>query len=99
MSESKLLESSFIDQNFVEILSKSATSAMKTYKVSDRAGLYAWASSRDTLLGRIKTKRDGGSDESNNGITTDKIFNLIEGNSRLTCISISDPYAIKELIA
>ena len=100
MSESKLLESSFIDQNFVEILSKSATSAMKTYKVSDRAGLYAWASSRDTLLGRIKTKRDGNgsSDESNNGITTDKIFNIIEGNSRLTCISISDPYAIKELV-
>jgi hypothetical protein len=46
-------------------------------------------------LRRIKTKRDGSSDESNNGITTDKIFNLIEGNSRLTCISISDPTVIQ----
>jgi hypothetical protein len=100
MTESKLLESSFIDQNFVQILSKSAMDAMKTYKVSDKAGLHAWASSRDTLLGRIKPpKADGSSNgDDNNGITTDEIFKLIEGNSRLTCISISDPYTIKELV-
>jgi hypothetical protein len=72
--------------------------AMKTYKISDKAGLHAWASSRDTLFGRIKTKTDGSSDEPNDGITRDEIFNLIEGNSRLTCISISDPYTIKELV-
>jgi uncharacterized protein len=101
MTQSKLLESSFIDQNFVQILSKSALEAMKTYKVSDKAGLHAWASSRDTLLGRIKPPREDDSsneDGKNNGITTDEIFNLIEEKSRLTCISISDPYTIKELV-
>jgi uncharacterized protein len=101
MSESKLLESSFIDQNFVQILSKSALEAMKTYKVSDKTGLHAWASSRDTLLGRIKppkTDASSNGDDNNNGTTTDEIFNLIEGNSRLICLSISDPYTIKELV-
>ncbi|HET7284398.1 MAG TPA: hypothetical protein VFI70_06900 [Nitrososphaeraceae archaeon] len=39
MTESKLLESSFIDQNFVQILSKSSLEVMKTYKVSDKARL------------------------------------------------------------
>ncbi len=103
MTQSKLLESSYIDQNFVQILSKSALEAMKTYKVSDKAGLHAWASSRDTLLGRIKPPRTDGDnstkeDNDYNGITTDEIFNLIEGKSRLTCVSISDPYTIKELV-
>ena len=37
MTQSKLVESSFIDQNFVQILSKSALEAMKTFKVSDKA--------------------------------------------------------------
>jgi hypothetical protein len=36
--------------------------------------------------------------DDNNGIATDEIFNLIEGKCRLTCISISDPYTIKELV-
>ncbi|HJT49349.1 MAG TPA: ATP-binding protein [Nitrososphaeraceae archaeon] len=101
MTQSKLLESSFIDQNFVQILSNTALEAIKTYKVNQNAGLHAWASSRDTLLGRIKPPRTDNSsneDEDNNGITTDEIFNLIEGKSRLTCISISDPYTIKELV-
>ena len=59
------------------------------------------SSSRDTLLGRIKppkTDDSSNGDDNNNGITTDEIFNLIEGNSRLTCLSISDPYTIKELV-
>jgi hypothetical protein len=88
MTESKLLESSLIDQNFVQISNKSALDAMKTHKVSDKTGLHAWASSRDTLLGRIKVKGDGSSNEDDNGITTDEILHLIEGNSCLTCISI-----------
>jgi hypothetical protein len=62
MTQSKLPESSFIAQSFGQILSKSALEAMKTYKVSEKAGLHAWASSRDTL-GRIKPP--SGDDASN----------------------------------
>ena len=70
------------------------------HNLSDRAGLYAWVSSRDTLLGRVKqkAKEEFGDDNGNKGLTTDKIIEIIEGKSRLICISISDPFTIKELI-
>jgi len=100
MTQNNLNESSFIDEKFVQILSMSAIEAMKTFKVSDKAGLYAWASSRDTLRGRLQQKKNEG--ERNNsrndyGVTIDQIIEILEGNTRLTCISISDPYTIKNI--
>jgi len=100
MTQNNLNESSFIDENFVQILSISAIEAMKTFKVSDKAGLYAWASSRDTLRGRLQQKKKY--DKSNikndyDGVTIDQIIKILEGNTRLTCISISDPYTIKDI--
>jgi hypothetical protein len=100
MAQNKLNESSFIDENFVQILSTSAIEAMKTFKISDKAGLYAWASSRDTLRGRlIQRKNENGKDisKNNNGVTIDQIIEILEGNTRLTCLSISDPYTIKDI--
>jgi uncharacterized protein len=102
MSQNNLNESSFIDENFVQILSISAIEAMKTFKVSDKAGLYAWASSRDTLRGRLQQKKNDTTNKDNNinynsGVTIDQIIKILEGNTRLTCISISDPYTIKDI--
>jgi DNA helicase HerA-like ATPase len=102
MAQNNLNESSFIDENFVQILSISAIEAMKTFKVSDKAGLYAWASSRDTLRGRLQQKKNDITNKDNNinynsGITLDQIIKILEGNTRLTCISISDPYTIKDI--
>ena len=98
MSQNNLNESSFIDENFVQILSISAIEAMKTFKVSDKAGLYAWASSRDTLRGRLQQKNDKSNIKNDyDGVTIDQIIKILEGNTRLTCISISDPYTIKDI--
>jgi uncharacterized protein len=100
MTQNNLNESSFIDENFVQILSISAIEAMKTFKVSDKAGLYAWASSRDTLRGRLQQKKNYDKNNIKNdydGVTIDQIIKTLEGNTRLTCISISDPYTIKDI--
>ena len=100
MTQNNLNESSFIDENFVQILSISAIEAMKTFKVSDKAGLYAWASSRDTLRGRLQQKKNYYKSNIKNdydGVTIDQIIKILEGNTRLTCISISDPYTIKDI--
>jgi DNA helicase HerA-like ATPase len=70
------------------------SSGLETYKISEKAGLYAWAGSRDKLRDRIKLKRD----KNESGVTTEQIRDIIVENSRLTCISISDPYTIKELV-
>ncbi len=109
MVSNKLTESSFIDENFVTVLSVCATEAIKTFKVNDKSGLYAWAFSRGTLVSRLKKQgKDDDSDREekeniaatkpyDEGMTEDDILELLEGDTRLVCISISDPYTIKEL--
>lgn len=72
----------FIDENFVNILGEVAVNAMKTYKVNDKASLC------------MKNHSKGDEDE----LTTDKLMEIIEGDTRLICISISDPYTIKNLV-
>jgi hypothetical protein len=97
MSDHGLTEAQSIDETFVHILSQTATDAMQTYKISEKDGLYAWASSRDRLIDRIKLKKKDQKNDS--GLTTEKLRELIEGaETRLTCISISDSYTIKELV-
>ena len=66
---------------------------METYKVSEKAGLYAWATTRDKLKDRVRLTKK----RTEGGITADGIRDLIEGKSRLVCISITDPYIIKQL--
>jgi DNA helicase HerA-like ATPase len=107
MVSNNLTESSFIDENFVKILSETAIESIKTFKVNDKSGLYAWANSRSTLVSRLKKKIEVECMEENTNLTTttnnndgtteDDILDLIDGDARLICISISDPYTIKNL--
>jgi hypothetical protein len=50
MISNKLTESSFIDENFVMVLSDTVTEAIKTFKVNDKSGLYAWLLAEVILL-------------------------------------------------
>jgi DNA helicase HerA-like ATPase len=105
MSNNDLNINSLINEKFVEVLSEIASASMKTYKINEKAGLYAWAISRDTLKKRVRqfeTRNHDGDPASDVGLTIDKLKKIIEGmdtndNYRLTCISISDPYIIKKL--
>ena len=93
MSAKGLGEQYFIDETFVSFLSELSSSAMETYKVSEKAGLYAWATTRDKLKDRVRLTKK----RTEGGITADGIRDLIEGETRLVCISITDPYIIKQL--
>ena len=94
------------------VLSDTATEAIKTSKVNDKSGLYVWAFSRSTLVSRLKkqnkddinTKEKRKEEENSRtkatndeGTTEDDILEILEGDTRLVCISISDPYTIKDL--
>jgi uncharacterized protein len=96
MIENSLTEANFIDENFVDILCEVEVNAMKTFRVNDKASLYAWATTRETLKSRLKKRKNQSMGDE--GITTDKLREVIEGDTRLTCISISDPYTIKNLV-
>jgi DNA helicase HerA-like ATPase len=69
---------------------------MKRYKINTNANLYSWATTRDTLLTRLKKSDDEKSNKDEGGVTTEEIIKIIE-DSRLVSLSISDPYTIKEL--
>jgi DNA helicase HerA-like ATPase len=93
METKGLIELNFIDEDFVSFLSELASSSMETYKVSEKAGLFSWATTRDKLKDRIRLtkKRTSG------GVTAEQIRDMIEGDTRLLCLSIADPYVIKQL--
>ncbi|MGH9973513.1 MAG: ATP-binding protein [Nitrososphaeraceae archaeon] len=93
MSTKGLGEQHFIDETFVSFLSELSSTAMETYKVSEKAGLFAWATTRDKLKDRIRLTKK----RTEGGITADGIRDLIEGEARLVCISITDPYTIRQL--
>ncbi len=92
----ELTDSRPIDEEFIKQLDEWGRTAVDEFKISDRSGVYAWATSRLTLIDNLKRaekeKRTSG------GLDIQGIRDLVEKESRLTCISISDPYVIKELV-
>ncbi len=85
-----------IDEEFIKQLDEWGRTAIDEFKISDRSGVYAWATSRLTLLDNLK--RAEKEKRTTGGLDLQGIRDLVEKESRLTCISISDPYVIKELV-
>ncbi len=85
-----------IDEDFIKQLDEWGRTAIDEFKISDRSGVYAWATSRLTLLDNLK--RAEKEKRTTGGLDIQGIRDLVEKESRLTCISISDPYVIKELV-
>ena len=97
VEENGLSENQEVSEEFVIHLDAFAREAMETYKINEKAGLYAWATTRNTILDLFQ-KRDKDSDKTNAGLTVEGIRELLEDKiTNIVVISISDPVAIKEL--
>jgi DNA helicase HerA-like ATPase len=97
MEEKRLAESQLIDEPFVKFIHEKASDAVEKFKVSDKSGVYAWATTRIELLDILRKSREEEQKEIK-GLTTRRIQELIEGEERLVCISISDPPTIKSIV-
>jgi DNA helicase HerA-like ATPase len=97
IEENALSEGQEINEDFVNYIDAKAIESMEMFKVHDKSGLYAWATTRSTLMEILKKKQEEEKKEIG-GLTAEKICALLEGKERLICISISDPFAIKELV-
>ena len=91
-----LTDSRPIDEEFIKQLDEWGRTAVDEFKISDRSGVYAWATSRLTLIDNLK--RAEKEKRTTGGLDIQGIRDLVEKESRLICISISDPYVIKELV-
>jgi DNA helicase HerA-like ATPase len=97
MEENALSEGQEVDELFIQYIDEVAREAVEQFKVHDKSGLYAWATTRTILLDTIKSKREKETTEKG-GLTAEKIRELVEDErTRLVCLSISDPFSIKEL--
>jgi len=95
-AEHAMTDSKPIDEEFIKQLDEWGCGAVDEYKISDRSGVYAWATSRLTLIDNLK--RAEREKRTTGGLDIEGIRELVEKETRLTCISISDPYVIKELV-
>jgi hypothetical protein len=95
-AEHGMTDSKPIDEEFIKQLDEWGRAAVDEYKISDRSGVYAWATSRLTLIDNLK--RAEKEKRTTGGLDIEGIRELVEKETRLTCISISDPYVIKELV-
>jgi len=97
IEENALSESQEINEDFINYIDTKATETIQTYKVHEKSGLFAWATTRSALLETLKKKQEEETKEVG-GLTAEKIRDLIEGKERLICLSIADPFTIKELV-
>jgi DNA helicase HerA-like ATPase len=97
MEKHGLSEGEEVNEGFVEHVDAVAREAVEQFRVHDKSGLYAWSTTRTTILDTIKNKRTKETADTR-GLTIEKIRELLEDKTtRLVCLSISDSYSIKEL--
>jgi hypothetical protein len=97
VEEHGLSENELVTEDFVHYVDEIATEAVEEFKVHDKSGLYGWATTRKLVVDRIKKSREKETQETD-GLTVDQIRELLEDKTtNLICVSISDPYTIKDL--
>ncbi len=97
MDEQGLIEQQAVDEEFIRFVDKTAREAVEKFGVHEKSGLFAWATTRLTLLDIFRKKR-AEDEEGVGGLTAEKIRELLEGKERLVCVSIADPFTIKDLV-
>jgi DNA helicase HerA-like ATPase len=83
-----------IDMDFIDKLDSIATQAMETYKVNEKATVYAWATTRSTLKGVLTRAQKA----ERSGVTIKELMMKLSGPERVVCISIADPDTIRDLV-
>jgi DNA helicase HerA-like ATPase len=92
-----LSENQEVTEEFVLHIDEVSRNAMETYRVNDKSGLYAWATTRNTISDLFK-KRGEKEAKDTAALTVEGIRELLEDKTtNLVVISISDPFTIKEL--
>jgi len=97
MDEHGLSENEEVTEDFVNYIHEIACEAVEQFKVHDKSGLYGWATTRSLVLDTLKKNRERET-RTTDGLTVEQVRELLEDKTtNLICISISDPYTIKDL--
>jgi len=92
-----LSENQEVSEEFVRFIDGVSREAVERFKVHDKSGLYAWATTRNTIAD-LFSKRGENEAKDTSALTVEGIRELLEDKTtNLIVISISDPFTIKEL--
>lgn len=94
LKDKKQERSDVVSAEFLDYLQAIATEAVEKFKVWKSGSLAAWASTWSQLKESL-TKKPERPDE--NSYTTEKLIGLLNGDTRLLCLSIAEPNIIKRL--
>ena len=98
VEEHGMSENQEVSEDFVRYIDQLATETIQQFKVHEKSGLYAWATTRTAILDVIGKKKEKEKEEVG-GLTIEKIRELLEDKiTNLVCISISDPFTVKDLV-
>src|SRR3989442_1667836 len=81
-AEHAMTDSKPIDEDFIKQLDEWGRGAVDEFKISDRSGVYAWATSRLTLIDNLK--RAEKEKRTTGGLDIEGIRELVERETRLT---------------
>ena len=93
--EHNLERSQTVTMEFLEYLQTEALNACDKFKVWKSGGLYGWASTRSELATFLEPSQEKKNDE--NSYNAEKLVQLLEGDTRLLCLSIVEPSVVKQL--
>jgi hypothetical protein len=97
VEEKALSENQEISEDFINEIDEFARAAMETFKVNEKSGLYAWATTRNTISDLFR-KRSEARTKDTSALTVEGIRDLLEDKTtNIVVLSISDPFTIKEL--
>ncbi len=94
IKDKKLERSNVLSAEFLDYLQVTATSAVEKFKVWKNGSLAAWASTRGGLKDHLTREQESAIQ---NAYTTERLLELIDGDTRLLCISVAEPNIIKGL--
>jgi len=94
MEENGLREDDELTEEFVDELIETAKEVAENYRVHEKSALYGWFQSREMMRKHFEKKPEGRAE----GCSTEDIEKLLEEETQLVCLSISEPDTIKRLL-
>jgi len=94
IKDKRVERSTVVNEEFLDFLHGTALDAVNKFKVWKSGALYSWASTRTELKSTLQADDVS---EDPNAFTVDALIDLINGDTRLTCLSIVEPNVVKDL--
>lgn len=94
IEENGLREDDELTEEFVQRLITNASTVVENYRIHQMSALYGWFQSRMMM----KKYFEKNTQVKSEGYNAERIEELLESNTRLICLSISEPTTIKRLV-